>query len=472
MERKIFLALAAVLVGFLVYMLPLGLNPQAHKLLALLATTVLMWLFEVMPLGITALTAVAFAVVLGIADRKTAFANFAHPIIFLFIGSFLLAEAFSKYKIDRYIALFVLSKYWVRKSSLIFIATVLFIPWFLSMWLSNTATTAMLLPIVAGLLATLYPDGSWRNKSVKFLLLAIAYAASVGGITTPVGTPPNLIALGFLEKEGIQISFGEWILKVLPISALTFFALVLYTYRLIGRLPVDRIDLTTLKREKLNFTQKVILFIFLSVVVLWLLPTFLGLLKNIVPPLEGVYIWVKHHLPTEVVALLGASLLFLIPVKEKKETVLTVGDIRKIDWDTILLFGGGLSLGSLMFKTGLVSYIGQNLAGILPSSEFMVLLILTTVVIFLTEISSNTATANVFIPVVIGLSHQLGLDLEKTVMATTLACSYAFMLPMATPPNAIVFGFADIKISEMARVGLVMNLIGIFIISTLVYFLF
>jgi sodium-dependent dicarboxylate transporter 2/3/5 len=340
------------------------------------------------------------------------------------------------------------------------------------MWLSNTATTAMLLPIVAGLLATLYPDGSWRNKSVKFLLLAIAYAASVGGITTPVGTPPNLIALGFLEKEGIQISFGEWILKVLPISALTFFALVLYTYRLIGRLPVDRIDLTTLKREKLNSTQKVILFIFLSVVVLWLLPTFLGLLKNIVHPLEGVYLWVKHHLPTEVVALLGASLLFLIPVKEKKETILTVGDIRKIDWDTILLFGGGLSLGSLMFKTGLVSYIGQKLAGILPSSEFMVLLILTTVVIFLTEISSNTATANVFIPVVIGLSHQLGLDLEKTVMATTLACSYAFMLPMATPPNAIVFGFADIKISEMARVGLVMNLIGIFIISTLVYFLF
>jgi sodium-dependent dicarboxylate transporter 2/3/5 len=322
------------------------------------------------------------------------------------------------------------------------------------------------------LLATLYPDGSWRSKSVKFLLLAIAYAASVGGITTPVGTPPNLIALGFLEKEGIQISFGEWILKVLPISAITFLALVVYIYRQIGPLPVDKIDLSKLRREKLNSTQRVILFIFLSVVGLWLLPTFLGILKNFVPSLEGIYQWVKHHLPTEVVALLGASLLFLIPAKERKEAILTVEDIRKIDWDTILLFGGGLSLGSLMFKTGLVSYIGQKLAHILPSSEYLVLFILTTVVIFLTEISSNTATANVFIPVVIGLSHQLGLDLEKTVMATTLACSYAFMLPMATPPNAIVFGFADIKISEMARVGLVMNLIGIFVISTLVYFLF
>jgi len=470
MERKLLLSGLFVALGFLTYLLT-PLPEDARRLLAVLVVTVLFWLFEIAPLGITALVAAASTVVLGIADKKTAFVNFAHPIIFLFIGSFLLAEAFSKYKIDRYIALQILKIPAVRRHEVLFIGAVLFIPWFLSMWLSNTATTAMLLPIVAGLLAVLYPDGSWTSKPIKFLLLGIAYAASIGGITTPVGTPPNIIALGFLEKEGISISFGEWIAKVLPVSVITFLFLVWLIKRIIGTIDVKKLSSVSLEGEKLNRTQKVVLGVFLTVVVLWLLPSLLGIFKSAFPSLKGLALWFKHHLHYSVVAVLGAGILFILPSEEKKP-ILSAEDLKRIDWDTILLFGGGLTLGSLMFKTGLVSVVANKLAAFLPESGFLTLLILVLVAEFLTEFSSNTATANVLIPVVIALAKKLGLGVEQTVVATTLACSYAFMLPMATPPNAIVFGFANFKISEMAKIGFILNVVGAVVITTFVWFLF
>ena len=465
MGKKNIFALLSLLAGIVIYLLPLGLNEEAQKLLALLVVTILFWLLEIAPLGITALTAAALTVPLGIAEKKAAFTNFAHPIIFLFIGSFLLAEAFSKYKIDRYIAVKILKAATAVKNEWVFIASILFVPWFLSMWLSNTATTAMLLPIAAGLLSTLYPSGEWQTKRVKFLLLGIAYAASVGGITTPVGTPPNLIALGFLEKEGIHISFGEWIAKILPISVLTFLLLVFVIKRLVGSLNVQNLNSESLKVEKLNKTQKVVLITFLSVIFLWLLPSLLGIFG-----LKEAAHWFKTHFHYSVVAVLGASLLFFLPAEGGK--ILEIKDLKNIDWDTILLFGGGLTLGSLMLKTGLVSTIAHNISGFLPKNEFLLLFVLAILAMLLTEVSSNTATANVLVPVVIGLSKSLGLNTEAVVVATTLACSYAFMLPMATPPNAIVFGFANFKIAEMAKVGVVLNLLGAFIIALFVGFLF
>ena len=471
MGRKLLLTGLGILLGFLVYLLPLGLNENAAKLLGILTSTIFLWLFEVAPLGVISLASAASTVVLGVADKKEAFVNFAHPIIFLFLGSFLLAEAFSKYGIDRYIAVRFLKNGWIRKNVWFFVGSILFIPWFLSMWLSNTATTAMLLPIVAGLLTVLYPDRSWTSNRVKFLLLGIAYAASIGGITTPVGTPPNLIALGFLEKEGIHISFGEWIVKTLPISVLTFLVLVAFIKRLVGDLNLERLKTDTLKVEELNQTQKMVLSVFLSVVFLWLLPSVVGIFKNLSPFLGEFHSFLKHHLHYSVVAVLGAVLLFILPDRAKNRPILTTEELKRIDWDTILLFGGGLTLGSLMFKTGLVHFFGQKLGAILPHSEFLVLLLLVLVAMFLTEVSSNTATANVLVPVVMGLSSQMGVDTQKAVIATTLACSYAFMLPMATPPNAIVFGFADFKIPEMVKIGVKLNLIGGLIIASLVYIL-
>jgi len=466
MTGKPLLGLFFILLGVIVYLLPLGVSDSAHKLLALLVVTILFWLFEILPLGITALLATAGAVVLGIADTKSAFANYAHPIVFLFIGSFLLARVFSKYKIDRYIAVKILQTPIVKKGELIFVAVILAIPWFLSMWLSNTATTAMLLPIVAGLLANL----NLENRD-KFILLGIAYASSIGGIATPVGTPPNLIALGFLESQGIHISFGEWILKVLPVSLATFALLVGLIYRLSRPIGVDKIR-QRLEAGSLNPTQKVVLSVFTLVVFLWLLPSLVGLAKNFNPALEDIYHWLKTHLHYSVVAVLGAGILFFIPQRETGKPILSVEDIRKIDWDTIFLFGGGLSLGKLMLTTGLVKDFAQKVAPLLPAQEWLFLLFLVTIAIFLTEVSSNTATANVLIPVTAGLATQLGIDTVKAVIAVTIACSYAFMLPVATPPNAIVFGFGNIKISEMVRIGLILNLVGALIIATFVWLLF
>jgi sodium-dependent dicarboxylate transporter 2/3/5 len=470
MDRKYIFALLSILVGFFVYLIPIDVTTEAHTLLAILITTVLFWLFEILPLGITALLASASTVVFGVSSVKEAFQNFSHYIIFLFLGSFLLAEAFSSYSLDKEIALRVLSLSWVRKNENLFLLMVLVIPWFLSMWLSNTATTAMMLPIAAGFLSVLYPDGSWINNRAKFLLLGIAYASSIGGIATLVGTPPNLIALGFLEKEGISISFGEWIFKILPISIVTLLFLFFLLKKTLGGVKIQELTLSE-KPQKLNGTQKVILAVFTTVVFLWLLPSLLGILKGFIPSLKELYLFTKHHLHYAVVAVLGAGTLFLLR-NEKGEPILDKEHVKRIDWDTILLFGGGLTLGSLMFKTGLVNYVGQKLATILPSNEFLTLLVLVLVAIFLTEFSSNTATANVLIPVVIGLSHQLGFDTERLVIATTLACSYAFMLPMATPPNAIVFGFANFKISEMAKLGVILNIVGTFVIAIFVYLLF
>ncbi|HID79394.1 MAG TPA: SLC13/DASS family transporter [Aquifex aeolicus] len=467
MIGKPFLGLFFLLLGVTVYILPLGLPHQAHKLSALLVVTILFWLFEILPLGITALLATAAAVVLGIADKKTAFSNFAHPIVFLFIGSFLLARAFAKYRIDRYIAEKILKTPLVRKGDFLFLTVVLLVPWFLSMWLSNTATTAMLLPIVAGMLATLKLD----NRE-KFILLGIAYASSIGGIVTPVGTPPNLIALGFLENEGIHISFGEWVLKTLPVSFITFFLLVWLVYKRSSPIGASKIQEENLKEENLDSTQKAVLLVFSAVVFLWLLPSLLAFLKSFYPSLEELHLWLKDHLHYSVVAIIGAGMLFLIPQKGSKKPILSAEDIKKLDWDTIFLFGGGLSLGKLMLETGLVKLFALKFAPLLPSQEWLFLLLLTTVTIFLTEVSSNTATANVLVPVVSGLATQMGVGLEKAVIAVTLACSYAFMLPVATPPNAIVFGFGNIKISEMVKLGFALNLAGAFIIAIFVWLLF
>jgi len=473
MTDRVLLTPLFLLAGFVVYLLsPAELGYEARALTGLLIATVLFWLFEVAPLGVVALGSAAVGVLIGVADAKTIFKNFAHPLIFLFLGSFLLAAAFSKYGIDRFIAVKVLKNPAVRRNEILFITAVLFIPWFLSMWLSNTATTAMLLPIVAGLLSVIHPDGAWAQNRLKFLLLAIAYASSIGGIATPVGTPPNIIAMGFLQKAGIEITFGEWMLKALPVSVAFFVLLVVFTKYLVGTIGVERIKTDTLKEPKLQFAHKAVLAVFGSVVFLWLLPSLLNVLKEIVPAFGGVAKALKQHLNAGAVAVLGAALLFLIPKNPAKpsERILTIEDLKKIDWDTILLFGGGLALGSLMFKTGLVHYFGEKLASVMPHSEFWVILTLTAVAIFLTEFSSNTATANVLVPLVIGLSHTLGVDTFKAVFATTLACSFAFMLPMATPPNAIVFGFTRMRVYEMARVGLVMNLLGILVITLLVYF--
>lgn len=425
------------------------------------------------PLSATALLGVTIAVVAGIVPVKEAFKSLGHLIVILFLGSFLIAVAMSKYGLDRRIALSLLSRPFFIKTPFRLIVGFSLIGAFLSFWISNTATTAILLPLSLGIISIM--DRSSIQNADRFstyLLLAISYSASIGGATTLVGTPTNLVGAGFLEKAGYNVDFLKWLLLALPITTTTYLAFLLYLrFNLKGvtynpqevglLLQTERRQLPPMSRGEINT-----LIAFGLAVLLWILP---GLLKLV--GADTLYQFFKHHLPTSIVALIAGLLLFLLPTENGKGT-LGVEDLREIDWDAILLFGGGLALGGLIIKTGLAKYIGVKIGHLIsPDQLWLFIFILVIAMVFLTEISSNTATVLTFVPILIGVLEELKIDMFFPIFGIVIAASFAFMLPIATPPNAIVYGSRRVPITTMAKVGLFLNLIGAVIITgfTLLY---
>ena len=335
------------------------------------------------------------------------------------------------------------------------------------MWVSNTATTAMLLPLVLGIVYM------FKQKHVKdintfamFALLSVAYSASIGGASTLIGTPTNLIGAGFLKDEGYDIDFLKWFLLAFPITFTSYIALLIYIKFHIRNFSFEPEKIKELIKEekkklpKISKGEKNTLFAFFLAAFLWILPGLANLLGN-----QELYKFLKAHIPESIVAVIAAILLFLLPAN-KNEGTLTSKDLKELDWDTILLFGGGIALGKLIIKTGLAAYIGKKISA-LVSPEMIVLFIFILIVsmIFLTEISSNTATVITFVPILIGVLKELHVDLFYPIFGVIIAASYAFMLPIATPPNAIIYGSKLIPINKMAKVGLFMNIIGSVIIT-------
>ncbi len=473
--------IAGPAVFLVVYFLPMHLGVAAHRLLALFSLVIVFWLFETIPIGITALLGAALMVPLGITNAKGAFCAFANPIVMLFLGSFVLADAMIKHRLHRRIALSILSVKWVTSSTLGLVAGIAITPYFLSMWMSNTATTAMMLPITLGIL-NMIPEGRGKGMSSHTtLLLVIAFAASIGGIATPVGTPPNLIALGFLKKIGYDIGFFQWMSFALPISLVTLLVLIIYMYIVMNKPEIKGGALHKLVYEEkqklggLSKGERNTLIIFAIVVVLWILPGFfrtIGKMGHLKSFLE-IHAIFHRYLNEKVVAILGAGLLFVVPVDWGKwEFTLDIGALKRIDWSTLLLFGGGLSLGEQVFKTGLARSIGSVLQGFMvKNSLFASVLIVVVALIIFTEITSNTATANTFIPIIIGISQITGLNLLPLVIGGTLGASYAFMLPVATPPNAIIYGSGEVPLDKMVKTGIVLDVIGSVIIAVFIIFM-
>ncbi len=462
-----------------VYFFPVHMPLRAHRLLALFAFVITYWLLEVIPIGITALLGAALMVPLGITGTKEAFSSFSNPIVMLFLGSFIIAEAMVVHNLHRRIALYILSRKWVTSSFFGFITGIALIPFFLSMWMSNTATTAMMLPITLGILNLVENKKGKKIDTHAGILLLIAYSASIGGIATPVGTPPNLIALGFLKNLGLEIGFFRWMLFALPVAFLTLIFLILYMYFSIEKpdFKKEKIYEEVIKEQKslgrMTSGERNVLYTFIVVVVLWILPGFFRAIGKIadVPELVNLYGVFHRYLNEKVVAILGASALFLLPqdIKTLKFT-LDVSVLKRIDWGTLLLFGGGLSLGVQVFKTGLSQEIGNLLKSVItPSSVVFALFIIVLSLDFITEITSNTATSNAFIPIIIGVAQASSLKVLPLVIGGTLAASYAFMLPVATPPNAIVFGSGKIKLETMAKTGFILDIVGALIITFFVY---
>ncbi|HPS79868.1 MAG TPA: SLC13 family permease [Thermoanaerobaculaceae bacterium] len=453
-----------------------GLSAPAARLAGVLSWVVVWWICEPVPLPVTAVLGPALMVILGVVKPKAAFAPFGDPVIFLFLGGFLLAEAMTVHGLDRRLALRILSSRWVAGRPARVLAGFGLLAAGLSMWLSNTATTAMLYPIALGVLraSPTLTTGSEKRRGAfaSGLLLVCAYGSSIGGIGTPVGTPPNLIAMGQLSTlAGVKLGFLPWMGIAVPVM-LAMLAFMLVYVRFVfpapsgaaldeGVVAAQRVRLGPLSRGERN-----VLVAFLLAVLGWVGP---GIVTAVLGAGHPVSTRLGELLPESVVALVAAVLLFALPTKwAERRFTLTWHDAGSIDWGTLLLFGGGLSLGGAMFSTGLASALGNALTGATGARSLVALTVLFSVfAIYFTEVTSNTATATMLVPLAIAAAQAAGVDPVPPAVGCALGCSMAFMLPVATPPNAIVYGSGQIPIMRMVRAGFWLNLTACVVIPTL-----
>jgi len=486
-RRQIGLWLGPLLFLFFMLFPVQGVSPEAARLAAVLSLTLVWWMCEPVPIPVTAILAPALCVILGISGAKELFASFGDPIVFLFIGGFILAEAMMVHGLDRRIALGLLGLRWVGNSVARVFLVFGAIAAFLSMWLSNTATTAMMCPIALGIVGEMgemmdrQKSGSSMGDHRKLatgLMLILAYGASIGGLGTPIGTPPNLIGIGLIREQlGLDISFVNWMMFAVPAVIVMF--LLLYVILLIMYRPkVNRIEglkeylverrkgLGPWRRGQVNT-----LVAFFTAVVLWVMPGILALLPGDGPAaLADKY---DKLMPEGVVAVVAASLLFLMPINFKKaEFTLDWRQAVKIDWGTILLFGGGIALGKLAFSTGLAEHIGNGiLKGTNVGSVGMITLMAILFGIVISETTSNTASATMVVPVAISVAQAAGVDPLAPALGACMGASFGFMLPVSTPPNAIVYGTGYVPITRMVRTGLIFDLVGSAVIwGTVMFF--
>jgi sodium-dependent dicarboxylate transporter 2/3/5 len=463
----------------LLLLLPLGgLKPEAQRLAAVMAAVVVLWVTEALPLPATALLGAAACVVLRVAPAKDVFAPFADPLMFLFIGSFIIARAIFLHRLDRRLAFGVLSLRWVgaRPGRILFAFGA--VTAFISAWISNTATTAMMFAIGMAILAFLFDNereggSAISRKYATGLMLMTAFAASIGGLATPIGTPPNVIGLGFIRQlTGVEFPFFKWAMIGVPVVVVLYLWLGFYLNALC-KAGVKEIEgsseMLARERERLGAWtrgQKSTLIAFIATVVLWVVPGFVALFAG---DQSALYQSLNRRVPEAVAAVIGAMLLFVLPGDSKGERAITWDEAVKIDWGVVLLYGGGFALGVLSFQTGLAESIGRGLTGYLPIGTGLGLLFASTLVATLTsEATSNTASANMVVPVVIAIAKAAGADPLEPALGATMGASLGFMLPVSTPCNAIVYGSGYVPLARMIRYGLLLDIVGVIVIVALV----
>jgi sodium-dependent dicarboxylate transporter 2/3/5 len=477
----------APLVFVALWVLPIaGLTDGAHRLLAVMGLVITLWISETVPLPVTALLGPALCVLCGVSADKEVFKNFGHPILFLFLGSFLLAEAMLQHGLNRRIAFWILGLRWTGKSPARVLAAFGLITGLLSMWISNTTAAAMMFPIGIAVLSEMARQQSQETgREVRFtelkygtgLMLVAAFGASIGGLATPVGTPPNLIGISFIEKSrGVEITFFQWMAFGLPLAGVLLAFLVFYLNHtcpaeagLMGNSAVW-IQAQKAQLGPMTRAQKNVVAAFGVTVALWLLP---GVVAVFAGAESALYRWLGLHLPEGVAAVVGASLLFVLPVDRRRgEFTLTWKAATRIDWGTILLFGGGLALGDAMFSTGLARWVGEGLADAAQTHTSLGLTVLFTLVaVLLTETTSNTAAANMVVPVAIAVAQGAGVDPLQPALGACLGTSLAFMLPVSTPPNAVVYGSGCVPLLKMLRHGIVLDFVSVIAVVLTVHFL-
>ena len=459
--------LLGVAAAILVILLPTpdGLSPEAHKTAALFLLMGVWWATEAVPVAVTALVPLALFPMLGIVDIQSAANPYANKTIYLFFGGFLIATAIQKWDLHKRIALFVLEYAGSNGASLIF--GFMLTAAVISMWVMNTATTIMLLPIGLAVITVVRETVKGLNEQEiesfqLALLLGIAYGATIGGMSTLIGTGPNGMLAAFMaDNYNLDISFVDWMKVGVPLSIIMLPCSWLILTKLIFKVEFQTSQetkdlLTDMKEELGRFdgAEFKVFIVFVLTALTWMLRTVLDDIKG----LEG--------LSDAGIAMISALFLFLLPSgdKEKKGALLEWKDAQEnVPWGLLVLFGGGLSLANAVQATGLAVWMGN----LIPQGISIVLIVIlvVTMIIFLTELTSNMATTATFLPVVAAIAIQSNFDPLLVTAAVALAASCAFMLPVATPPNAIVFGSGLIKVPQMARAGFLINVLGIMVVS-------
>ena len=441
---------------------PESISPGAWKAIAGAVWMLIWWVTEAVPMPVTSLLPLALFPLLGLGSIKDNAVPYSNPVVFLFMGGFMIALALEKWNLHRRIALTIVRWTGTNANGIILgfmLATAL-----LSMWISNTATTVMMLPIANSVIQLLtqsageLPRQGIRNFALC-MMLAIAYSASIGGTATIIGTPPNSVMTGFIsENLNMEVGFARWMIVGVPFSFLLIFAAyfllvkVLYPSQLGSFQGAQAVlDLELKKLGPISKTEKRVLAVFLFAAVCWIFQSYFNALLK-----ETGFV-----LSDTVVAMAAGILLFMVPSNfEKHEFLLDWEDTMRLPWGILLLFGGGLSLADTLYQQGIIDIIGQQFAGS-SASPLLVTLGLTAASLMLTEVMSNVALVTVFLPVVYGVANGLGMEPLFLIIPVTLAASCAFMLPMSTPPNAIVFASNYVTIPQMARAGFFLNIIAI-----------
>lgn len=441
---------------------PFALGEHANRVLATAVLMITWWIAEALPMPAVALLPLVLFPLLGIAKLGEAAAPYANEVMFLFMGGFMIGLGIEKWSLHKRIALTIV-QFTGTNGNRIILGFIL-ATGFISMWLSNTATTMMMLPIAASVITVVTAKNEHNPQLRHFavcMMLSIAYASNFGGIATIIGTPPNVAYASFISKEyGVDISFAGWMIVCLPVALLLFFAL----YGVLIWMFPSRIDssndMQSLIRDELKALgpmttpEKRVLIIFLTTALLWIT-------RDLINQLEVV------RLDDNMIAVFGALLMFIVPSGssfDAKQRILVWSDTSKMAWGILLLFGGGITLAAALEKAGIISALGQWLAGFTGSSLLVLIAAIVIMAIFISEVMSNVAQVIVFAPVVTGIAVAIDVDPLLLGIPMTLAASCASMMPMGTPPNAIVFSTGHIKLGEMMRAGFVLNLISIALI--------
>ncbi len=433
-----------------------GFTSDEKLVIRMLILMIFCWLTEIIPISITALLPILFSPFFLEIKFTEILSQYASSVVFLLLGGFILAQGFEKSQLHRRIALKTLLEFGKTRKRIIFI--IMLSSAFFSMWLSNTATCLLMLPIVKNILDSNF-NTSDDNEFSKFLILSIAYASSIGGMATPIGTIPNAIMIGFLkENHNIEIDFVQWFTFGFPLVLILLFLLFGYLGLKFENKNVDRRFIRKKFQELGNFSfkEKVTVFILTLTLSLWIL-------KNTLNEAFGIY------LNDAVIAIFGSFLFFIIPIK-KSNFILSSDWYRNIPWNVLILFGGGLSMASLITSTGLANEFSKIFYFFNSFKLLTLIFIIAIITSFLTEFTSNTATTFLLLPILSIFALNNNMDVINLTLPFILAASCAFMMPIATPPNAIVYSSNKFKISFMASNGFLINLISVTIISLYVYF--